>query len=601
MTTSDTQFWRDVWRGTFGKAEPRIKPPPSRYDVSIWKAAFAEHPDREYVQWLINGLTEGFHIGYTGSRPHGRPRNLPTNNFEKLEIVKWLAKGYEQGYILGPFTRDECPIDTVISPVGAVPKPPDKCRMIHHLSAAQGAGTLSVNDVIQEEMKRITYITTREVVRIADAVGQGGYLWTVDAQDAYVRVPIHPSEWGLLGIKFNGRIFIMTCLPFGLASSCRIYERFADGIEWVVVHTNRKDAVLPVNGEVIQLIRHYLDDFIGGHPDMQAALRQFLALINWFEILQVPTQIRKCSGPATRQKILGSLYDTILRQIILPSDKATAYRKAVQKALRQARVTKQELQSLGGKLRFAARHIWCGASFCRRLEWTYSKLRRGSHRTRLNRMIRADLQWWTDILEDLKEGIPFDWILRPRQACTWTIWTDACRTEEGAGFGGLSSDGRWFQFKVTKERFSGRVPDINWCELAAVVVALRLWGPSHPCESVHLYCDNAPAVGQMAKQSATAARPDIFALIRSALRYSAKHKFHYWIDHIKGDDNDPADALSRFYKDPLAGVERLCPDLRPRMEASADNCDSLFEEYFDTYEREASFVRVTTKIRIHTS
>ena len=80
------------------------------------------------------------------------------------------------------------------------------------------------------------------------------------------------------------------------------------------------------------------------------------------------------------------------------------------------------------------------------------------------------------------------------------------------------------------------------------------------------------------------------ALIRSALKYSAAHKFHYWIDHIKGEDNDPADALSRFYENPFAGVERLCPDLRPRMLPCADECQALFSEYFDSYQRERTFI-----------
>ena len=473
--------------------------------------------------------------------------------------------------------------------------------MIHHLSAAQGTGTLSVNDVIHAEMKEVTYITIKEIVQLADATGKGGYLWTADAKDAYVRVPVHPTEWELLGIKFNGRIFVMTCLPFGLASSCRIYERFADGVEWVLVNSNREDFFAMVNGTKIQLARHYLDDFIGGHASLEVAYRQFNGLVNSFSDLQIPTQADKCEEPARRQKVLGTIFDTVKRQIALPADKAAAYTTAIRKVLRQPRVTKRELHSLAGKLRFAARHIWCGAAFCRRLEWTYSRLKRDSHRTRLNRAVRADLDWWITTLKHIEEGIPFDWILRPRDSCTWTIWTDACRTEEGAGFGGLSSDGRWFQFKVDKSRFKGAVPDINWCELAAVVVALRLWAPAHPLESVHLRCDNAPAVGQMLKQSTVNSRPDIFALIRSALDYSLRHKYHYWIEHIKGEDNDPADALSRFYENPFEGVERLCADLRPAMKDTPDDCDSLFEEYFDIYEREVAFMAVRPNLNIHTS
>ena len=579
--TCKEPFWRNIWAERLAKAAPIRSPPESRYKLDVWREAFAEHPDRKYVEWLLTGLRDGFHIGFTGERPQGRARNLPTNNFEKREIVEWLVKGHDKGYILGPFKPDECPLrDVVISPVGAVPKPPNKCRMIHHLSAAQGPGTKSVNDVIEDEMKRVTYVTTKEIVRLADAVGQGGYLWTVDAQDAYVRVPVHPSEWALLGIKFNGRIFVMTCLPFGLASSCKIYNAFADGVEWVVINSDRKSFYGDASQGFIQLMRHYLDDFVGGHKDKKVASAQFKALVNWFQYLQIPTQPRKCEPPATRQKILGSLYDTETRMISLPQDKASRYQAAITSILRRGRVTKGELQSLGGQLRFAARHVWCGAAFCRRLEWAHASVRRTGHHVRLNRAVREDLRWWSEVLEDIREGISFDYILRPRDSCSWTIWTDACVNPRKAGFGGLSSDGRWFQFEVPMERFKGKKPDINWCELAAVVVALQLWAPEHPQESVLLRCDNAPACGQLYKQSTIKERPDIFALVRTATGSAIRHRYHFWIEHIKGENNDPADALSRYYEDPFEGVDRLQPQLRGRMRPKPDLCEELFEALF---------------------
>lgn len=549
------------------------------------------------MNWLLTGLQEGFHIGFTGTRPDGRPRNLPTSNFEKLEIVRWLKKGYTQGYILGPFDEAQNLFpNVVISPVGAVPKPPNKCRMIHHLSADQGGNTLSVNDVIQERMKTVTYLTTKEVVAIADAVGKGGVLWTVDAQDAYVRVPVHRSEWTLLGIKFHGKVFIMTCLPFGLASSCKIYNEFADGVEWLVVSNDPDSCTIEVDGARLQLVRHYLDDFVGGHWDQDKAYKQYHSLIKWLEDLQIPTQPRKCAKPATRQKILGSMYDTVTRCISLPKDKAEAYLADIDwfvntdtKKRRKRKFTKQQLQSLGGKLRFAARHVWCGASFCRRLEWQYARLKHGGHHTRLSRGVFEDLLWWKEVLKDIASGISFDYILRPRQLCSWTIWTDACLDDHVAGFGGLSSDGRWFQFRTPVAAFGRKKPDINWCELAAVVVALRLWAPQHTLESVHLWCDNMSTCSWLAKQGTDEKRPDVFVLVRMAARFSIRHRFHYWIDHIAGEDNDPADALSRFYADPFSGVERLQKHLLEKMRPRADPSAPLLQELIELYREHVEY------------
>ena len=582
--------WRQAWR-KLAAAEPKLRPAPSRYNVEVWEDELKDFPDRDISDWLTTGLAEGFRIGHTGERPHGRARNLPTTDFEKLEIVNWLTKGYEEGYILGPFEPDAVPFDGVtISPVGAVPKPPDKCRMIHHLSAPKDNSGLSVNDVIEESMKEVQYVTIQEIVEIADSVGVGGYIWTVDAKDAYVRVPVHEKEWPLLGIKFQGKVFVMTCLPFGLASSCKIYNQFADVVEWIVVRAGGSDFTgFTLEGKPIQLMRHYLDDFMGGHKKKKIAFAQFNLLVRYFSYLQIPTQPKKCSEPATIQKVLGSLLDTVRRLLILPEDKCTRYAKDLVRVLeldkKGKKIRKDVLQSLAGKLRFAARHVWCGANFCRRLEWKFNQLKHDSHRTRLTKIVREDLEWWLEILDELKTGLSFDYILRPRNMCSWTIWTDACVDEESAGFGGLNSEGRWFQFKIPMTHFKKRRPKINWCELAAQTVALRLWAREHRHQSVKLWCDNMAAVQQLKKQSTGSDHPDIFALIRRACKESIKHRYHYWIDHIKGENNDPADALSRFYEDPFEGVERLQPGLREKMTETPDECEKLFLCLFEEFEQ----------------
>ena len=46
------------------------------------------------------------------------------------------------------------------------------------------------------------------------------------------------------------------------------------------MRTNRKEAMVTGGGQKTQLIRHYLDDFRGGHDDKEAALRQINRLIS---------------------------------------------------------------------------------------------------------------------------------------------------------------------------------------------------------------------------------------------------------------------------------------------------------------------------------
>ena len=333
------------------KATPtRFCPPPSRFDINTWASALAEHPSDEYKLFILDGITNGFDIGTDGTRPTGKQRNLPTDKFQKIKISEWLFKGVKKGYILGPFTNQNNPFpDVVVSPVGAVPKPPNGVRPIHHLSAPRSGPGISVNSTLREEYKTVKYVSFKEIVEIANSVGIGGYLWAADAADAYLRVPIKKKQWPLVGIKWNGYYFVMTCLPFGLSSSCILYTLFADSIEWIVLHHSNGIFYNEVAGKIVKCLRHYLDDFIGGHANKNIAEKQFNSLIWWFDILNVPTRESKCSPPNTRQKILGTLFDTITQKIYLPSDKRELYSRNITEILSLKRVLKKQLQSLNGR------------------------------------------------------------------------------------------------------------------------------------------------------------------------------------------------------------------------------------------------------------
>ena len=125
-----------------------------------------------------------------------------------------------------------------------------------------------------------------------------------------------------------------------------------------------------------------------------------------------------------------------------------------------------------------------------------------------------------------------------------------------------------------------RKPKINWCELAAQVVALHLWAKNYPKQSVRLWCDIIPAVQQLKKQSTSDECSYISALIRRVTKAAIKDKCHYWIDHIQGEDKDPADASSTCYENPFEGIERLHPGLLQKMKEKSDTCEAIFDLLF---------------------
>lgn len=80
--------------------------------------------------------------------------------------------------------------------------------------------------------------------------GRGPLMAKVDMQNAYRHIPIHPDDQWLMGMLWEGDLYINTALPIGLRSALKISMAIADAEEWVVKQEG---------GNFIML---YLDDFI---------------------------------------------------------------------------------------------------------------------------------------------------------------------------------------------------------------------------------------------------------------------------------------------------------------------------------------------------
>ena len=62
-------------------------------------------------------------------------------------------------------------------------------------------------------------------VRIILVLGQGTQLVKFDIKSAYRIIPVHPSDRLLLGVLWQGEVFVDAVLPFGLCSAPKIFLR----------------------------------------------------------------------------------------------------------------------------------------------------------------------------------------------------------------------------------------------------------------------------------------------------------------------------------------------------------------------------------------
>ena len=116
--------------------------------------------------------------------------------------------------------------------------------------------------------------------------------------------------------------------------------------------------------------------------------------------------------------------------------------------------------------------------------------------------------------------------------------------------------------------------------MAAVVVALSIWGKQYHLNSVQIWCDNAPTVGQISKRSTPFQREDLMSLIRLLCKNSIEGEYHFYIEHIKGETNKTADALSRFMNDPF---QWLSDQARSKIDNEPTPCSDVIQQIVSCY------------------
>lgn len=154
-------------------------------------------------------------------------------------------------------------------------------------------------------------------------------------------------------------------------------------------------------------------------------------------------------------------------------------------------------------------------------------------------------------------GVPFTHFTKPHfDAFDFVIICDASMN---VGLGGLISDGTYFQSRWESidlhiDRRSQR--DIQFRELLAIYGAIvnlsERYGSTLCDKSIHIHTDNIACKYLCRSFSAKLARADLQILLNHICLICVQKRLHVFMSHIAGEDNTIADALSRFYPNPLA-------------------------------------------------
>lgn len=107
-----------------------------------------------------------------------------------------------------------------------------------------------MNDRIPNPLWSLHYALIDYAFLLIARLGHNTLLLKIDLKSAYWIVLVHLADQHLLGLSWNGYVYVDQVLPFGLRSIPQLFMAMADAVGWLLVQMG------------VPLHLHYLEDFL---------------------------------------------------------------------------------------------------------------------------------------------------------------------------------------------------------------------------------------------------------------------------------------------------------------------------------------------------
>jgi hypothetical protein len=371
---------------------------------------------------------------------------------------------------------------------------------------------------------------------------------------AYKQIPVRREDWPLLGFMWRGEYYYERVLPFGLRSSCRLWDLYASALHFCFMHL--------LNTHAARSVIHYVDDFLFViEPGAEEAARAMLAgAIALCEELGLPLAPEKSEGPVTDLTFLGIKLDTVAMTASLPADRLAELKRLIVGWKMKERASVKELQSLTGLLNFACFVVRPGRFFLRRIiDFTshVDSLGRGRNALfDLPREVFADIDWWHEFLPEWN-GISLLYEREWEESTKIELFTDACEIGYGAVYGLQWAYGAWSPEELQAAQREKRL-SMPFLELRALILAVATWGAAWRGKKIVFRCDALAVV--KAINNRTSRAPATMHHLRMLSGFACSYGFDFRAIHVDGIANTLADPLSRMLVDQF---RELCPNAAP--------------------------------------
>ena len=488
---------------------------PSQLNPDMWDKHLIDYWDKQ-LYFLIR---YGFPLDFKASSPlHHELKNHSTANLYTDDVKAYLTEECQFGAIYGPY-KDK-PLDNMhFSPFLTRDKPgaPHR-RVIVDLSYPDG---MSVNAGVESD----TYINTPflltlptidNITQKVKENGKGSLLYKIDLSRAFRHIKMDPKDYNLLGLFLDG-IYYDSCLPFGFKHGSGIFQRMSDAVRYIMSKFGFQ-------------VTNYIDDIIG-HSISSKANDSFQTLHKLLLELGFDISAKKIVTPSTKVTCLGIEIDTVEFTVSITADKLQEIIKTCYAWTGKHSCSKRELQSLLGKLLYISKCVKSSRFFLNRM---LELLRTNTKNSAilLTDEFHRDLDWFCKFVPKFNGSAFF-----VHKHVHHEIELDACLQGLGARWGN--------EIYSIPVNIGYESMTIVHLEMLNILVAIRTWGEAWSGTTVRIHCDNQAVVSVL---NTGRTRDNILAAIsRNILMETAHQDICLRTVHIRGQDNQIADTLSRWY------------------------------------------------------
>ena len=272
--------------------------------------ASANYPNAGAAAVLVLAIRCGMLISYHGPRSgHIVGRNLPSAPENEGAVTADIERECDKQRRHGPHATPPFPFFRS-NPLGVVfKKGGTKPRLIHNLSWPRNGNSVNAH-ISQFDVKLDAF---DRAVTMLTLLGSNTYMAKLDIEAAYRCIPIAPTDWPLLGLKWRDGYYFDSVMQFGTASATAIFEWFSSAAE-----------LMATKLLLIQHIVHYIDDFMLLAKTKRTCEMQLDALLKLFKLLGLPVAPHKIERASQVMLLLGILFNSVTMTISLSQDRVQA-------------------------------------------------------------------------------------------------------------------------------------------------------------------------------------------------------------------------------------------------------------------------------------